>query len=255
MRARLVRRIIDHPELGIYMLGFSTLLFGIACSLQRDFTIYWQPVPESFPFRQPLAFVSAALLVISGLALFFPRTRRVAVIVQVFLFFAYAVSWFSRPMPWLGIAEHLSIMVGAVTIWARLAPVPILLQGLVAVPARVIFGCCSIVFGLSHVIGLKGTTSLIPAWMPGDAVFWALFTGAAHIGVGLALIVNRLAVPATRLAGLMYLCFAAIVWLPGALTHPDQWLRWAGFAITLTMLAAVWLVGDYLRPRAFPASA
>jgi hypothetical protein len=47
----------------------------------------------------------------------------------------------------------------------------------------------------------------------------------------------------------MYLCFAAFAWLPGALTHPTQWLRWAGLAITLVMLAALWLVGDYLRQR------
>lgn len=88
---------------------------------------------------------------------------------------------------------------------------------------------------------------MIPAWLPGDAMFWALLTGAGHLAVGLALIVGRLAVLATRLASLMYLCFAAFAWLPGAVTHPDQWLRWAGTAITLAMLAAVWLVGDYLQ--------
>ena len=82
-----------------------------------------------------------------------------------------------------------------------------------------------------------------------DPVFWALSTAAGHFATGLALIVNRLAILATRLAGLMYLCFAAIVWTPEAVAHPDQWLRWAGDAITLVLMAAVWLVGDYLSTR------
>ena len=59
------RSILDDSELGVRMLGLSTLGFGIACLLQRDFVV-WQPVPEDFPFRQPLAFVSAAALMLSG---------------------------------------------------------------------------------------------------------------------------------------------------------------------------------------------
>lgn len=250
MRAGPIRRLIDDPWLGARMLGFSTLCFGIACFLQRDFTIFWQPVPESLPFRQPLAFLSAALLVLSGAGLFFSRTRRIAAITQIFLFLAYAMSWlstFRSVQPWLGIAEHLAIVAGAATIWARLTPEAAHAWHFSPAVARIAYGCCSIVFGLAHGVALEGTMSMVPAWLPGDAMFWALFTGAGHFAVGVALIVDRLAVLATRLASLMYLCFAAFAWLPGAVTHPDQWLRWAGTAITLAMLAAVWLVGDYLR--------
>ena len=248
----------DDPWLGARLLGFSTILFGVACLLQRDFTIYWQPVPEGLPFRQPLALISAALLILSGAALFVPRMRRMAAIVQVFLFLAYAASWLSITIvagsiqPWLGIAEHLAIVVGAATVWARLPPGGTHSWRISPAVARIGYGCCSIVFALAHVLALEGTVRLIPAWMPGDAVFWALLTGAGHLATGVALILDRLAFLATRLASLMYLCFAALAWLPGALTHPDQWLRWAGLAITLVMLAAVWLVGDYLRQRSAP---
>lgn len=245
------RRILNDPELGIRLLGFSTLCFGVACFLQRDFTIYWQPVPQDFPFRQPLAFASAAALVLSGVGLFFSGTRRIAAIVQVGLFLSYAASWLSRTQPWLGIAEHLAIVVGAATIWARLSPEMAGRLRFSPTVARIAYGCCSIVFALAHVVGLDGTARLIPTWMPGDAVFWALFTGLGHLAVAVALITGRMVVLATRLGALMYLCFAAIVWMPGAVTHPDQWLRWAGEAITLVLLASVWLVGDYRRaPRA-----
>ena len=112
--------------------------------------------------------------------------------------------------------------------------------------ARVVFGICSVIFALAHFIGARQTAEMVPAWLPGSGMFWALFTGLGHLAIGLALIADRLAILSTRLAGLMYACFAALVWAPGAVTHPDQWLRWAGLAITLAMLGAVWIVGDYL---------
>ena len=257
VRAGLISPIIDDPWLGARMLGFSTICFGIACFLQRDFTIFWQPFPESMPFRQPLAFLSAALLVLSGAGLFVSRTRRIAAITQMVLFLAYAASWlsiFRSVQPWLGIAEHLATVAGAATVWARLSPESARRWHFGPAVARIAYGCCSIVFGLAHVIALEGTMSMVPAWMPGGAMFWALFTGAGHFAAGIALIVDRLAVLATRLASVMYLCFAAFAWLPGAVTHPDQWLRWAGTAITLVMLSAMWLVGDYLRASRQPTS-
>jgi hypothetical protein len=44
----------------------------------------------------------------------------------------------------------------------------------------------------------------------------------------------------------MYLSFAAMVWLTGAIVHPAEWLRWAGVGISLAMMGGVWLLGDYL---------
>jgi uncharacterized membrane protein len=251
MRIETLSRNVSRFDLGIKLLGFATISFGVACFLQRDFTIYWQPVPEHFPLRQPLAFISAGLLVLSGMGLFFSRTRRIAALVQIGLFLAYAASWLSRPVPanLLGIAEQLAIAVGAATIWARLSPAMAQRIFFGTGLTRAAYGCFSIIFALSHVVGLEGTMRAIPAWMPGDPAFWALLTAAGHLATGLALIVNRLAILATRLAGLMYFCFAAIVWTPEAVAHPDQWLRWAGDAITLVLMAAVWLVGDYLSTK------
>jgi uncharacterized membrane protein len=252
MRIREAVESVNDLDVGFKLLGISTIAFAIACFLQRDFAIYWQPVPEDFPFRQPLAFLSASLLALSGAGLFFLQTRRVAAVLQVCLFLAYAVSWLSRPIvvdsiqPWLGIAEHLAIAVGAATIWARLSLAKASSIGLSPESARFAYGCCSLVFALAHVVALENTANLIPAWLPGGPVFWALVTGAGHLAVGLALISGHLAILATRLGSTMYLCFAAIVWLPGAVANPDQWLRWAGLAITLVLLAALWLVGDYL---------
>jgi uncharacterized membrane protein len=167
------------------------------------------------------------------------------------LFFLFTGSWLShfaeRPGTiWLGFCENLAVATGAAAIWARDAGQMRRLHWFGPESARFVYGCCSLIFGLAHFIAIDGTASMIPAWLPGTTHFWAAFTGVCHLAVGAALLVNRLAIPATRLAALMYLVFAAIIWLPGAVTHPDQWLRWAGTAITVVLASAVWAVGDYL---------
>ena len=255
MRLAWLRR-LDDLDLGHRILGVSTIAFGIACFLQRDFTVFWNPAPDWLPARSTLAFVSAGLLVLSGGGLLVRRARRAAALVQVGLFVAYAafwlVQWLGAPGklgPWLGMAEQLGIALAAATLVARLRDEGVPPGRLGTTLVRIAYGVFSIVFGLSHVVSLKGTAGMVPAWIPGDATFWAAATGIAHMAVGFALIAARLAVPASRMAGLMYLGFAALVWAPGAATHPDQWLRWAGLAISLVLMGAVWQVGDYLAAR------
>jgi uncharacterized membrane protein len=232
------------------LLALATIAYGISCFLQRDFPVFWQPFPQSMPLRQPLAFLSAGLLVLSGAGLLFHRTIRRAALTLAILFILFTGSWLSlfaeRPGTlWLGFCENLAVAAGAAAIWARDRAQ---LRGphWAGPAARIVYGCCSLIFGLAHFVAIDKTASGIPAWLPGSAHFWAAFTGACHLAAGAALLVNRLSVPATRLAAFMYFIFAAIMWLPGAVTHPDQWLRWAGASITIVLAGAVWAVGDYL---------
>jgi uncharacterized membrane protein len=236
---------------GKTLLALATIAYGISCFLQRDFPIFWQPFPEHMPLRQPLAFVSASLLVLSGTGLFFDRTSRPAASTLAILFFLFTGSWLSqfaeRPGTiWLGFCENLAVAVGAAAIWARDQARTHRRPWSGTAAARIVYGCCSLIFGLAHIVAIDKAVNGIPAWLPGTAYFWAAFTGVCHLAVGAALLVNRLAVPATRLASLMYVMFAAIMWLPGAVSHPDQWLRWAGAAISVALAGAVWAVGDYL---------
>src|SRR6187399_234717 len=73
-------------DLGAWILGIGSFLFGLACLLQRDFAIYWQPVPIGVPFRQELAYASAVLHMVSGLALLHRRTARLAAQVIIVLY-------------------------------------------------------------------------------------------------------------------------------------------------------------------------
>jgi uncharacterized membrane protein len=252
MRTKEMLRRLGQPGGGVTFLGVAAILYGVACFLRGDFAILWQPVPESLPFRQPLAYLSAGLLVAGGAGLLIARTIRPAAMILLVLFALYDVCYLlklvgppANPVALLGLAEQSSVVIGSWAILLRMRA-----SGSAgATTARIAFGICSIIFALAHILGLKPTAKMVPEWMPGGQVFWALATGVAHLAVGLSLITNRLAVPATRLGGLMYVCFALFAWLPGAMAHPTELLRWAGIAISLCMAAALWLVGDLLSAR------
>lgn len=246
--ARIIR-----PGGGVAFLGVAAIFYGTACFLQGDFAIYWQPVPESLSLRQPLAYLSASLLVLGGAGLLVRRTLRPAAMLLLLLFALYDLCYLlilvgppvNPKASLLGLSEQTSVVIGISAILLRMRA-----GGSAGVTtARIAFGICSFNFALAHFVALKITASMVPAWMPGGQVFWAIATGIGHLAVGLGLITNRLALPATRFGALMYVCFALLSWLPGAVTHPTEWLRWAGAAISLCMAAALWLVGDLLAAR------
>ena len=247
--ARLAR--LNHPKGGVILLGLAAIMYGIACFLQRDFAIYWQPAPQDMPFRLPLAYLSAGLLVVGGAGLLITRTVRAAAMLLLLLFLLYDAGYLwvliheGLEKSLLGLAEQSSVVIGS---WA------ILLRtraggSAATAAARIGFGICSIIFALAHFIGFKITASMVPTWMPGGQLFWAIATGVGHLAVGLALIGNRLAIPATRLGALMYSAFALLTWMVPAFMHPTEWLRWAGVAISLCMAGALLLVGDLLAAR------
>lgn len=245
-------RRLGRPGGGIAFLGVAAVAYGAACFLQGDFATPWQPIPAGLPLRQPLAYLSAGLLTLGGAGLLFTRTVRPAAMLLLALFAVYDILYLLKligpppsPVALLGLSEQTSVVVGCWAILLRLRGSGS--AGLTT--ARIAFGVCSLNFALAHFAGLKLTADMVPAWMPGGQIFWALATGVGHLAVGLALLSNRLAVPATRLGALMYICFALGSWLPGAITHPTEWLRWAGAGISLCMAAALWLVGDLLAAR------
>ena len=252
MRANEWLQRLDRAALGRAILGAAAIMYGISCFLQGDFASFWQPVPEGLPYRSGFAFLSAGLHVLAGLGLLTARTMRPSAMFVIVLFALFAVCYVIvlvgppvQPTALMGIAENLSVVVGA---WAILLCMSERGRSGPTI-ARITFGVCSLIFGLAHFIGRVPTANMVPEWMPGGQMFWALATGVGHIAVGLGLIANRFAVPATRLGALMYCCFVLFAWLPGAFTHPTEWLRWAGASISLCMAGALWAVGDLLAAR------
>jgi hypothetical protein len=58
---------------GLYAAG--AVLLGAIGILTHDFALQWQPVAADIPSRATLALLSAAILIIGGLAAVWPKTR------------------------------------------------------------------------------------------------------------------------------------------------------------------------------------
>jgi uncharacterized membrane protein len=75
-----------------------------------------------------------------------------------------------------------------------------------------------ILAGMQHFEYLAFVATLIPAWFPGNAIWWSQFAGVALISCGVGLLFSRTAALAGLLGGLMIFSWFWIVHLPRART-------------------------------------
>lgn len=130
--------------------------------------------------------------------------------------------------------ETLSFAAIALTLAGKLPTGPIL------------FAISSIVFGVDHFLIIPFIASLVPTWIPG-ATFLSWFTGAAFIATGIAILIRRLAAPATFCLGMMFLIWVLVLHGPRALSperihNPDEW---SSAFIALAMCGGSWILARH----------
>lgn len=79
---------------------------------------------------------------------------------------------------------------------------------------RICLGLFLVLTGIQHFMFTEFVASLIPAWFPGDAVFWTWFAGVALVAGGVGLIIPQTARVAALLSGLMVFSWFWIVHVP-----------------------------------------
>ncbi|HTC16387.1 MAG TPA: DoxX family protein [Steroidobacteraceae bacterium] len=235
--------------LGACALGIVGLVFG-------DFALVWQPVPATLPGRTVLAYVFAALLLLGGLALNWPRTaRRGAALLCVL--FALVVLLLHLPRVvthpavfgvWSGTAEQLALLAGAwlalqLCSWPQGAPEP----AAVRLGLRVFAGCL-LVFGGAHFFYLEDTAAFVPHWLPPGQRFWAVATGLAHIAAGVAILSGVQARLAAILATVMFASFSLLIHLPLLLSEANHF-HWVMNAMNLALTGSAWIAADALTRR------
>lgn len=244
------------PPVGGIILGLGAIGLGLTGLLSADFAGNWQPVPNWFPVRAPLAYVSGASLLAAGGALVTQRHPRAA---AVFLC-AFLCSWvFVLQMPhvfagkeaaWLAPAETLAVSAGAWTFyWLGVPESRSQTSGIHA--ACALFGVTLLVFGLAHFSYIGFTAAMIPAWIPWR-VPWAWITGAGHIAAGLSIITGIQARLGASMLALMMSCFVVFVHIPRIIAAVDNGAEWRLGSTALLLTGAAWITASALASRERP---
>jgi uncharacterized membrane protein YphA (DoxX/SURF4 family) len=245
---------------GRYVFGVAAMMMGLSQAVWHGFATMWYPIPPEFPLQQPLVYLTAAMLVLGGLALFTSNTFRGGVLLIVAVVMFAEVFWLRRILRfptmfgvWAGFAEQFAPVVGAMLCY--LSPRPVAGEPIrddrfrwARSVLRMVFGLCLISMGKVHIDALKQTAEMVPAWLPPGQTFWAIATGIAFMIFGVAIVAGVRARLAALLATAMLSSFALLVWLPRIVAHPELQNSWAGTAITLAVAGAAWMVADTLVP-------
>src|SRR5258706_13759677 len=240
----------QQPALTLFAVGMIGL--GVLALVYGDFAMVWQPVAPWIPGRTILAYASGLIMVLGGVGLLFSST----VAWSIRLLFPYLIVWVLLKVPdlfaapkmeggWLGVGEIAVLFAGGWVLFARLADLPersslAFAAGEKGVRlARILFAVSLLPIGLSHIIYVKETADLVPAWLP-YRVGWAYLTGAGQIACGLGVLFSIFPRVAARTEAGMMSLFTLLVWGPAILAAPKTRLPWTAFFISWAIASAAW---------------
>jgi uncharacterized membrane protein YphA (DoxX/SURF4 family) len=235
-----------NTPLGRTIYALAAIASGICALVFRDVNAL-----NSVPHRHVLAFVVAALEILGGLAVFFPRTLRIGTLtlIAVYLAFACVALPFILKQPnfynnWGNFFEQLSLSTGAVILFALATHKPTLAR-----IAYYTFGVCNISFAIEQYVFLRDTAGFVPHWIPPSQMFWAWATTIFFVLAAIGLLTGILARLAAQLDTAMLLLFALLCWLPILIASPHSFFNWSETAETVAIAASAWVVADYLSIR------
>ena len=244
----------QQPALTLFAVGMIGL--GILALIYGDFALVWQPVAPWIPGRTALAYVSGLVMLLGGVGLLLSST----VAWSTRILFPYLIVWLLLKAPalfvapqmeavWLGFGEIAVLMTGGWVLFATLSglrdgsPLKFATGENGIHLARILFAVSVIPIGLSHLVYVKQTVELVPAWLP-YRVGWAYLTGAGQIACGLGVLFSIAPrVAATAEAGMISL-FTILVWGPAILAAPKTRLPWTAFFISWAIASAAWVVAQ-----------
>jgi uncharacterized membrane protein len=185
----------QQPALTFFAMGMVGL--GILALIYGDFALVWQPVAPWIPGRTVLAYGSGLIMLLGGVGLLLRATAAWS----ARILFPYLIVWLLLKLPallvapqmeavWLGFGELAVLLAGGWVLFAKLAelregsPLTLATSENSIHFAQMVFAVSLIPIGLSHIVYVKETAELVPAWLP-YRVGWAYLTGAGQIACGL----------------------------------------------------------------------
>jgi uncharacterized membrane protein len=249
----------QQPALTLFAVGMIGL--GILALVYGDFALVWQPVAPWIPGRTVLAYGSGLIMLLGGVGLLLRST----VTWSVRILFPYLIIWLLLKVPallvapqmeavWLGFGEIAVLMTGGWVLFATLAglregsPLTFATGANGIRLAGMLFAVSLIPIGLSHLVYVKQTVELVPAWLPYRAG-WAYLTGAGQIACGLGVLFSILPRVAAWAEAGMISVFTLLVWGPAIVAAPKTRLPWTAFFISWAIASAAWVVAQNIVPK------
>ena len=254
----------QQPALTLFAVGMIGL--GILALVYGDFALVWQPVAPWIPGRTVLAYASGLIMLFGGVGLLIRATAAWS----ARILFPYLIVWLLLKVPalvvapqmeavWLGFGELAVLLAGGWILFATLAglregsPLTFATGENGIRIAQMLFAVSLIPIGLSHLVYVKQTVELVPAWLP-YRVGWAYLTGAGQIACGLGVLFSIFPRVAARAEAAMISLFTLLVWGPAILAAPTTRLPWTAFFISWAIASAAWVVAQNIAPKQ-PANA
>jgi uncharacterized membrane protein len=249
----------QQPALTLFAFGMIGL--GVLALVYGDFALVWQPVAPWIPGRTVLAYGSGLIMLLGGVGLLLRATAAWS----IRILFPYLIAWLLLKVPalvvapqmeavWLGFGELAVLLAGGWILFARLAglregsPLTFATGENGVRLARMLFAVSLLPIGLSHLVYVKETAELVPAWLP-YRVGWAYLTGAGQMACGLGVLFSIFPRVAARTEAGMLSLFTLLIWFPAILAAPKTRLPWTAFFISWAIASAAWVVAQNIASR------
>ncbi len=223
--------------MGRYLFGIAALAIGAASLAMHDQLVSSWSLPGATIFLDG----TSLALIAGGVATMFPTATARGMLLLGIVYALFTLTFlpqiFNQPAvyaSWGDVFYALALVAGAMAS-----------NGFVA-PAVTIWGLCNISFAIEQLEFFARTASLVPAWIPGGGAFWTVVTTAALALGGIALLMRRQSLLASRLLALMFLAFGITIWIPMLLTHPSSHGNWSEGLETFAIAGTAWIVADAL---------
>lgn len=240
--------------IGKHVYGLGAIALGIPALVYGNFGAMGLAVPTTVPGYQLLAWASAGLLILAGLAINARRTAAMASLALAAFFALWvlvlhlpnALADFATWVRWEALAETMVMALGGVLAYTFASTLGEAREAAIVRIVRPVFGLGLMIFGTSEFVYAAFTAAMVPAWLPPSQSFWTYLTGAAQIAAGLAILSGLQARLAATLLTAMYLGFGLLVHLPRLIADPSDPTRWAENGVNLLLAGAAWVLVDAL---------
>lgn len=231
--------------LGRLILAAGVIGLGAIVVRYGDASLVWESKTAA---RQPaLADIAGAGLLMLGVGLLLPLRFAMTAAWALVLLLSGKILILCIPallrhlateLTWYAPAEALALAAGPLAV-AAAGGAP------TARIARYAFGLALIPIGLSHLVYLALTASLVPAWLPLRPGL-AIATGACHLAAGAAVLIGVVPRLAARLEAAMMSIFTALVWAPAVIAKPAIADNWSELFLSIALSGAAWLVAEVI---------